>query len=531
MPHPSPTPTGFPSPIIIIGLPATIASACHQLEALGGAAPKIAGCIALEGASGQGATGIPATAPILGSLSDLPAICDKHHPRAALVSLPLAMSGAISRVRAELRGCSLAERFLPTIADALTHDGMLARPGRANFDFAALIGRPVRPTNTENARRVIAGRRVLITGAGGSIGSELARRCADLQPSLLVLMDRSENALFEIERQIAASFPEIALQRVLHDVVDEAATMRLFREFRPEVVFHAAAHKHVPMMEDHPAAAVNNNVFGTKSVADAALAVGTRRFVMVSTDKAVNPTSVMGSTKRIAELYVRSLNQIARRDPEARQHFSLVRFGNVLGSACSVLPIWTAQLAEGQPITVTHPDMTRYFMSIPEAAALVIQAATIEKSDSHGDEVFVLDMGEPVRIAELAERFVLSQGLRPRWEDAFGKPIGRLEGQPAPGHPSNLAEIPIRFTGARPGEKLHEELAYQAEELALTSVPGILGWSGDLPDQTDVERIIEDLQRVRNAAEARPVLDAIRTHVPRSTTLSGVCSVPEASAA
>jgi FlaA1/EpsC-like NDP-sugar epimerase len=239
----------------------------------------------------------------------------------------------------------------------------------------------------------------------------------------------------------------------------------------------------------------------------------------------------MGATKRIAELYVRSLNQIARQNPETRQHFSLVRFGNVLGSACSVLPIWTAQLAEGQPITVTHPDMTRYFMSIPEAAALVIQAATLEKSDSHGDEVFVLDMGEPVRIAELAERFIRSQGLRPRWEDASGAPVASPNGDRPASNPSPLAEIAIRFTGARPGEKLHEELAYQAEELARTSVPGILAWSGDLPDQTDVERILRDLQTVRNAAQARPVLDAIRAHIPNPTHLNGICSVAAASAA
>lgn len=531
MPRSTPTPTGFPSPIIIIGLPATIASACHQLETLGDAAPVIAGCVLLEKPSNSDYSSAIGSAPILGALANLPEVCAAHRPRAALVSLPLAMSGAISRVRAELRSCDLAERFLPTIADALTHDGMLGRPGRITIDFAALIGRPPRPTNTENARRVIAGRRVLITGAGGSIGSELARRCAELQPSLLVLMDRSENALFEIERQIAALFPDIALQRVLHDVVDEAATMRLFREFRPEVVFHAAAHKHVPMMEDHPAAAVNNNVFGTKSVADAALAVGTRRFVMVSTDKAVNPTSVMGATKRIAEIYVRSLNQVAQRESGACQHFSLVRFGNVLGSACSVLPIWTAQLADGQPITVTHPEMTRFFMSIPEAAALVIQAATIEKSDSHGDEVFVLDMGEPVRIVELAERFIRSQGLRPRWEDASGKPVSHGARRPEAAGSAQLAEIPIRFTGARPGEKLHEELAYQAEELALTSVPGILGWSGDLPDRAEAERIIEDLRRVRNASEARPVLDAINAHVPRTAYKAGICSVAAASAA
>ncbi len=310
-------------------------------------------------------------------------------------------------------------------------------------------------------------------------------------------------------------------------------------------------------MEDHPAAAVNNNLFGTRSVADAALAAGTRRFVMVSTDKAVNPTSVMGATKRLAEIYVRSLNLIepvegegegrgrrGRRrggDGEApgaggAPRFSLVRFGNVLGSACSVLPIWSAQLAEGAPITVTHPEMTRYFMSIPEAAALVIQAATIDKTPGHGDEVFVLDMGAPVRICELAERFVRSQGLAPRWEDAQGRAMPR----PFPDAPTlgvepnsviGLAQVPIRFIGARPGEKLHEELAYQTEDLARTRVPGILAWSGALPDLDLVRSMIEDMAQVRHSSEAAQVLEAIRRHVPEMRQSIVICSAQASFAA
>ncbi len=528
---------GIPREVALVGLPGTVVSAFEQIGALGALAPRVIGAVLVgEGGGGEvaGLAGMPF--PVLGVVEELPRLAKRHGIRVAVVSLPLAMSAAIGRVRALLRAGGVSERFLLTIGDALSHEGMPARAGRVVMDFAGLIGRPVRATDDEEARRVIGGRRVLITGAGGSIGSELALLCAGLSPSLLVVMDRSENALFEIERLIAQRFPEIALARVLQDVVDEVGTLRLFREYRPEVVFHAAAHKHVPMMEDHPAAAVNNNLFGTKSVADAALAVGTRRFVMVSTDKAVNPTSVMGATKRLAEIYVRSLNLVspeasgrAGEGPRGGQRFSLVRFGNVLGSACSVLPIWIAQVAEGAPITVTHPEMTRYFMSIPEAAALVIQAAAIERTAEHGDEVFVLDMGEPVRICELAERFVRSQGLAPRWEDASGRLIpsprsasGAGENGGRGGH--GVAEIPIRFTGARPGEKLHEELAYQSEELARTRVPGILAWSGELPDLERVREMISDMAAVRHSSEGEKVLETIRKHVPEMGRSIVVCS-------
>lgn len=547
--------TGNPDAVALVGLPATVLETHRRLETLGAGAPRVIGAVLLGDKGEWGERLAEASIRVLGEVNELPELARRHGIRVAVVSLPLAMSGAIGRVRALLRAGGVSERFSMTMADTLSHEGAPARAWRSAPDFAALIGRPMRATNEAEARRVIGGRRVLITGAGGSIGSELALRCAGLSPSLLVVMDRSENALFEIERRLVQRFPKIALQRVLHDVVDEGGTLRLFREHRPEVVFHAAAHKHVPMMEDHPAAAVNNNLFGTRSVADAALASGTRRFVMVSTDKAVNPTSVMGATKRLAEIYVRSLNLIEPVEGEGRgrgerrrggdgeasgaggaPRFSLVRFGNVLGSACSVLPIWSAQLAEGAPITVTHPEMTRYFMSIPEAAALVIQAATIDKTTGRGDEVFVLDMGAPVRICELAERFVRSQGLAPRWEDAQGRAMPRpFPDPPTPGvEPDSvmgLTQIPIRFVGARPGEKLHEELAYQTEDLARTRVPGILAWSGALPDLDLVRSMIEDMARVRHSSEAAQVLEAIRRHVPEMRQPIVVCSAQASFAA
>jgi FlaA1/EpsC-like NDP-sugar epimerase len=265
-------------------------------------------------------------------------------------------------------------------------------------------------------------------------------------------------------------------------------------------------------MEDHPAAAVNNNLFGTVAVADAAIATGVERFVMISTDKAVNPTSVMGATKRMAELYVRSLNEC-----QTSTRFGLVRFGNVLGSACSVLPIWSKQIAEGGPVTVTDPEMTRYFMTIPEAASLVIQSAALVEPEADGQsgrEVFVLDMGEPVRIMDLATRFVAAHGLR-----AILPGSGPKSGCVTPG-------VRIQFTGKRPGEKLHEELVYDIEQLAETAVPGVRAWAGNRPVPEEVAAMLSAMSRVRNRTDVSGVIDAIGVYIPQiNQTESGQSQV------
>ncbi len=249
-------------------------------------------------------------------------------------------------------------------------------------------------------------------------------------------------------------------------MTDTPGTLKLVGHHQPHVVFHAAAHKHVPMMEDHPAQAVENNFFGTRSIADAAHQHGANRFVMISTDKAVNPSSVMGATKRLAELYIQHLNQ------SSGCVFAMVRFGNVLGSACSVLPIWARQLAQGGPITVTHPDMYRYFMTIPEAAGLVLQSATLSGA-SGGGEVFLLDMGQPIRICDLAHRFIQSHGLEPG------------------------VDIAIAFTGPRPGEKLFEELAYDSEEMLPTAHKSVRLWRTHAPDTNRMAQIIRAFDRLR----------------------------------
>ena len=318
--------------------------------------------------------------PTLGSIEQLAQLVAQHRPDLVLVSLPLAMREAIGQVAGALGNLGVTWRFMPTLDDQLAGrttsriTGGLPTTPTTNFGISSssfvcgpidptrLIDRSPRPLDELALAKWIGGKRVLITGAGGSIGTELARIVARFAPARLTLVERSENALFEIDRELARTHPSLHRDAVLHDVTQRERTFDLLREHRPQVVLHAAAHKHVPMMEEHPAAAIENNFYGTRAIADASASIGAERFVMISTDKAVNPSSVMGPSKRLAELYHHYLNTTS--DTAC----CMVRFGNVLGSACSVVPIWTRQLEHGGPITVTHRGMTRYFMTIPEAA-------------------------------------------------------------------------------------------------------------------------------------------------------------------
>ena len=498
--------------VLLIGTPETVVQVHAALGRMEHA-PVVCGCLIPQGTRPSAGSAMPV--PMLGTIEDLPAVAATLRPRVALVSLPGAFAAAAVRTSELLRLAGIAERAVPALGDLLSEEagGTVAASGRSAetavlaatpaIDMARLIGREPYSLDRAAVGAVLAGKRVLITGAGGSIGSELARLCAGFEPSQLVLMERGENALFEIDRQIAQRFPRIARRAVLHDVVDAAGTERLLRELRPHAVFHAAAHKHVPLMEDHPAHALTNNLFGTKAIADAAAACGAERFVMISSDKAVNPTSVMGATKRLAEIYV---SWLATR-PGISTRMSMVRFGNVLGSACSVLTIWSSQLAEGGPITVTDERMTRYFMTIHEAATLVLQSATLDPVGADGVTahgragMYVLDMGEPVKIVELAERFARAHGLSPRIGDAevHGPSIG------------------LAFTGPRPGEKIHEELAYASEQLRPTSHPGIRAWAGDgaepLSDAA-TEQMLEELGALRTSLDPASVVAALQRHVP-----------------
>lgn len=492
-------------PCVVVG-DATTAALAARLIPEGG--PVVAGLV-LTGIGEKGHTGLIGV-PTLGSLEALEDVRERLGVRVAIVSLPLDDHAGIARVRAAIQEAGLEERFLPPVVDLLKRQPPVlvglggppeSKSGTAGatmatapvIDLQALIGRPMRETDEAPLRELIQGRRVLVTGAGGSIGSELARLCARFAPSSLILMERAENALFEIDRRLAWAHPGMARRALLHDVADRDGTRRLLHAERPQVVFHTAAHKHVPLMEDHPAQAISNNLLGTASLVDAAIEVGAQRVVLVSTDKAVAPKSVMGATKRLAEAYGIAADRKAR-DEGKPTRVAIVRFGNVLGSAASVLRIWSAQVAEGQPITITDRRMTRYFMTIGEAALLVAHAGALEPTDNCG--VFVLDMGEPVEIATLAERFTRAHGLAPVWNDGG-----------APG------EQVILETGVRPGEKLHEALVHAAEELVETACPGVLRLSGadDGPDGAEAARALADMA---GSADRDAVLAELRRWVP-----------------
>ena len=514
---------------VLIGTRETLGALAAQLKAT---SVRATGCIVIESQAGTSTTSTPekyngrstsraaattsiAGLTVLGGFHQLPEAHRVLSFTLAVVCLPASQAAWQLRVRARLRELSLPERIVPPIEDLLSLPPVAAlRTSASDVDVTELIGRVPFGLDRQSVSKALTNKRVLITGAGGSIGSELARIVATFHPEQLILMERAENALFEIDRQIARRFPEIKRKAVLHDVVDADATLRHCVHLKPHVVFHAAAHKHVPLMEDHPSHAVTNNLFGTKSIADAAVATGAERFVLISSDKAVNPTSVMGATKRLAEIYTQSLN---RRGSATR--CCMVRFGNVLGSACSVLPIWGAQLAEGGPITVTDPRMTRYFMTIHEAATLVIQASAAGDAGAVdlGKEpaVFVLDMGDPVLIVELAQRFIRAHGFSACVVDRAHQPLPEFA--PPTDTPTDAPTIDIVLTGARPGEKLHEELAYAAESLHDTHHPGIRAWASDVARGVDVTALVSDLSQVRQSTDHKAVLATIRKYVPDGT--------------
>ncbi len=381
-----------------------------------------------------------------------------------------------------------------------------------------LLGRAAIDLDTPEMQRFLAGKRVMVTGAGGSIGSEICRQIMKFAPDRLVLLERAEGAVFEIDRELRQRWAGADLRPTVADITDGERLGTVFAAERPQVVFHCAAHKHVPMMEANPGEAVRNNVLGTKTLADAAAAAAVQAFVMVSSDKAVNPTSVMGATKRMAELYVQSLNGVgegresgvgswesevqrdarvvgsrasdARRPtldsrPPPPTRFTAVRFGNVLGSSGSVVPIFQRQIAAGGPVTVTHPDMRRYFMTIPEASQLVMQAGAI----GQGGEIFVLDMGEPVRILDLARELIARHGM--------------VEGR----------DIDIRITGVRPGEKLYEELSCRDEAIVPTPHEKIHVWQ--LPP-ADPARVAADIDRLADVVYRSPrrAVEALMACVP-----------------
>lgn len=384
--------------------------------------------------SGKDVHGIP----VVGSTDTIVAAVQLHEIELILIAVTTASAAQMRRIVGACEASGVPFRTLPRLDDLMS--GQVTVKQLRDVRIEDLLGRQSVSLDWEAINREIHDKRILVTGGGGSIGSELCRQLARLRPAQLIIFEQSEFNLYTIEAELARGFPHLSLIALLGDVTDVAAVENLFAIHAPQVVFHAAAYKHVPMLEQQARAAVMNNVLGTRVVAHAAHGHGCEAFVLVSTDKAVNPSNIMGTTKRVAEIICQTLNR------SSNTRFITVRFGNVLGSSGSVIPLFQKQIAAGGPVTVTHPDITRYFMTIPEAAQLILQASVL----GGGGEIFVLDMGEPVKIAYLAEQLIQLSGKRPG------------------------EDIQIIFTGLRPGEKLYEELFHSSEKLQATQHPKIL---------------------------------------------------------
>ncbi len=355
-------------------------------------------------------------------------------------------------------------------------------------------------------RALISNRRVLVTGAGGTIGSELVRQICDFAPSHLALFDHSEFALYAIDREVLERKPELSRSAILGDVRDRARVFEIVSRERPDLVFHAAALKHVPVVEDHPNEGVLTNAIGTRHVADACADSSVRVMVLISTDKAVNPTNVMGATKRLAESYCQARDIVARRSG-AKTRFLMVRFGNVLGSTGSVVPLFQHQLSRGGPLTVTDPAMTRYFMTVREAVELVLQASALGAADGTEEgRIFVLDMGEPVKIIDLARQMIRLAGLRPD------------------------IDIKIEITGVRPGEKLYEELFHTAEKVTPTTAQGILLAAPRTADLAVLSRALDELQEAAKAGRTEQTLTLLARIVPEYRPDTGAANSLRATA-
>ncbi|HLB25301.1 MAG TPA: SDR family NAD(P)-dependent oxidoreductase [Nitrospirota bacterium] len=391
--------------------------------------------------------------PILGTSEDLPAIIGEHRPKEILIAIPSARPAMLLRLMNRLSVYKLPIKTLPDIR-ALA-DGVVTVNQIRPLELEDLLSRPPVKADAGQLEDFIRGKAVMVTGAGGSIGSEICRQALDLGAKAVIAYERHENSLYNLDMEVRATRPGAPFFPFVGDVNDRHRLDEAFSGYMPQIIYHAAAHKHVPMMEMNPREAIYNNVLGTRSAALAAGEHGADRFVMVSTDKAVNPTSVMGASKRACELIVRALNE------GSGTKYITVRFGNVLGSSGSVVPLFREQIRRGGPVTVTHPDIERYLMLIPEAVQLVLQAASI----GEGGEIFVLDMGEPMKIADLAKNMIMLSGFEPD------------------------RDIKIEYVGLRPGEKLYEELFDSGEEVSLTRAGKVMKAVGrDLPDKATVLR-------------------------------------------
>ena len=377
--------------------------------------------------------------PILGGFESLPDWISQKKIECVIIAKTGLSPKHISSIRAICSESKIDLRILPSVTDIFTESSIEKYSLLREIRVEDLLGRDTVSLDIDPIKEYLSGHVILVSGAGGSIGSEISRQVSQFKPSLLVLLDTAETPLYEIDYELRKKYPTLNLQSIVGDVKNLSRLSHIFQTFQPGVVFHCAAYKHVPLMELNPSEAVLNNILGTKNIADISKISGVEKFVLISTDKAVNPVNIMGASKRIAELYLQSISL------NSKTRFLMVRFGNVLGSNGSVIPRFQSQIQKGGPITVTHPDVVRYFMTIPEASQLVLQAGSMGEEG----EIFILDMGEPVKILELAEEMIRLSGLKP------------------------YQDIDIQFTGLRPGEKLYEELLLDLEGLKATHHPKI----------------------------------------------------------
>jgi FlaA1/EpsC-like NDP-sugar epimerase len=416
--------------------------------------------------------------PIFGPLSLIGDVVREHAPEEIVIAIPSADRATIRSIYDACKPFNLPIKTLPGMSDILS--GEVSVSHIKPLSIEDLLQREPVQYDIESVRELIRGRVVLVSGAGGSIGSELARQIAHYEPERVLLLDRYENGLYQVDLELRDAGVGGRVTCIIGDVLDRARLDQVFARYRPRIVFHAAAHKHVPLMELNPLEAVKNNVFGTRNLIAASHAHGVERFVMISTDKAVNPTNVMGATKRIAEFLARDAAS------RGATKFTTVRFGNVLGSNGSVLPVFRDQIARGGPVTVTHPDIKRFFMLIPEAVQLVLVAA----SRGAGGEIFVLEMGEPIAIADFAENLIRLSGMVPH------------------------KDIAIVYTGLRPGEKLFEELFDASEETLPTDHPKLRVALGGTPEPEAFARALGELERIVREADEDALPRAIRDIVP-----------------
>lgn len=370
--------------------------------------------------------------PIVGQRKDIASVVEKRQIDEIIIATPSASNKDINEIFEECSKTHCKVKILPSVSQLIDESVVMQKVRDVNIED--LLGREPVNLDVNEVSSYIKNQVVLVTGGGGSIGSELCRQIVGFEPKKLIILDNYENNAYDIQNELLYNNPGLELYTVIANIREKQRIESIFEMYKPDVVFHAAAHKHVPLMEANPTEAIKNNVFGTLNVAECSDKYGVKKFVLISTDKAVNPTNIMGATKRIAEMVIQAINR------NSKTEFVAVRFGNVLGSNGSVIPLFKKQIEQGGPVTVTHPDVTRFFMTIPEAVQLVIQAGAMAK----GGEIFVLDMGQPVKISDLAKNLIKLSGFEPD------------------------VDINIEYTGLRPGEKLYEELLLKEEGLEST---------------------------------------------------------------